>query len=184
MRYCVNGNHRSAVPPDRALSADPARQRQSLQFAGAECDLVRRRTRLQMARSAQAVWQLAHHLYPHESVVEERGAGSGVRTVATRSDRAHQDRSRGLGQHRRQSPSGWHGGSKKNGPQAIGKSRSGWTTKIHMVAADARTAITFALSPGQAHDAPEGASCYAIWAKPHGRSISSWTAHTKGTRPG
>ena len=25
-----------------------------------------------------------------------------------------------------------------------------------MVAADARTAITFALSPGQAHDAPEG----------------------------
>ena len=25
-----------------------------------------------------------------------------------------------------------------------------------MVAADARTAITFSLSPGQAHDAPEG----------------------------
>ena len=45
---------------------------------------------------------------------------------------------------------------KKNGPQAIGKSRGGWTTKIHMVAADARTAMTFALSPGQAHDAPEG----------------------------
>ena len=45
---------------------------------------------------------------------------------------------------------------KKNGPQSIGKSRGGWTTKIHMVAADARTAITFSLSPGQAHDAPEG----------------------------
>src|SRR5271169_3911894 len=156
MRYCVNGNHRSAVPPDRALFADPARQCEPVQSARIERHLVRRGTRLQMARSAQAVWQLAHHLYPHESVVEERGAGSGVRTVATRSDRAHQDRSRGLGQHRRQSPSGWHGGSKKNGPQAIGKSRSGWTTKIHMVAADARTAITFALSPGQAHDAPEG----------------------------
>ncbi|HWB86360.1 MAG TPA: IS5 family transposase [Bryobacteraceae bacterium] len=48
------------------------------------------------------------------------------------------------------------GAFKKNGPQAIGKSRGGWTTKIHMVAADARTAITFALSPGNAHDAPEG----------------------------
>ena len=48
------------------------------------------------------------------------------------------------------------GALKKNGPQAIGKSRGGWTTKIHMVAADARTAITFSLSPGQAHDAPEG----------------------------
>ena len=45
---------------------------------------------------------------------------------------------------------------KKNGPQAIGQSRGGWTTKIHLVAVDARTAITFALSPGQAHDAPEG----------------------------
>ena len=47
-------------------------------------------------------------------------------------------------------------GALKNGPQAIGKSRGGWTTKIHMVAADARTAITFALSPGQAGDAPHG----------------------------
>jgi transposase len=48
------------------------------------------------------------------------------------------------------------GARKKNGPQSIGKSRGGWNTKVHLVAADARTAITFALSPGQAHDAPEG----------------------------
>jgi hypothetical protein len=33
------------------------------------------------------------------------------------------------------------GALKKNGPQAIGKSRGGWNTKIHMVAADARTAV-------------------------------------------
>ena len=38
----------------------------------------------------------------------------------------------------------------------MGRSRGGWTTKIHLGAADARTALTFALSPGQAHDAPEG----------------------------
>jgi transposase len=31
-----------------------------------------------------------------------------------------------------------------------------WNTKIHLVAADARTALTFSLSPGQAHDAPAG----------------------------
>lgn len=48
------------------------------------------------------------------------------------------------------------GALKKNGTQSIGKSRGGWTTKIHMVAADARTAITFSLSPGNAGDAPEG----------------------------
>ena len=29
--------------------------------------------------------------------------------------------------------SGWHRGVKKNGPQAIGKSRGGWTTKIHLI---------------------------------------------------
>jgi len=34
--------------------------------------------------------------------------------------------------------------------------RGGWNTKIHLVAADAQTVITFALSPGNAHDAPEG----------------------------
>ena len=55
-----------------------------------------------------------------------------------------------------ESASGRHRGFKKNGPQAIGKSRGGWNTKIHMVAADARTAIVFALSPGGDHDAPHG----------------------------
>ncbi|WP_090745750.1 IS5 family transposase [Candidatus Nitrospira nitrosa] len=48
------------------------------------------------------------------------------------------------------------GALKKNGPQALGRSRGGWPTTIHLVAADARTALTCALSPGQAHDAPEG----------------------------
>ena len=44
----------------------------------------------------------------------------------------------------------------KNGAQSIGKSRGGWTTKIHMIAANERTAVSFRLSPGQAGDAPEG----------------------------
>ena len=47
-------------------------------------------------------------------------------------------------------------GARKNGPQAIGKSCGGWNIKIHLLAADARTAVTFSLSPGQAHDALEG----------------------------
>jgi transposase len=32
---------------------------------------------------------------------------------------------------------------------------------VHLIAADARTAITFALSPGNAHDAPEGRALLA-----------------------
>ena len=43
------------------------------------------------------------------------------------------------------------GARKENGPQAIGKSRGGWTTKIHLIATDARTAVMFPLSPRQAH---------------------------------
>lgn len=48
------------------------------------------------------------------------------------------------------------GAKKKCCPQPIGKSRGGWNTTIHLIAADARTAVTFSLSPGQAHDAVEG----------------------------
>jgi len=50
-----------------------------------------------------------------------------------------------------------------DGTEALKKRRSihrqvarRMSTKIHMVVADARTAITFALSPGEAHDAPQG----------------------------
>jgi len=62
----------------------------------------------------------------------------------------------GARQHYRHSAAQRHGGVKKSGAQSIGRSRGGWTTKIHMAAANARTAKTFSLSAGQAHDAPEG----------------------------
>ncbi|HMD54153.1 MAG TPA: IS5 family transposase [Phycisphaerae bacterium] len=48
------------------------------------------------------------------------------------------------------------GAFKKNGPQAIGRSRGGWTTQIHLVAANDRCALMLKLSPGQAGDAPQG----------------------------
>src|ERR1700676_3321458 len=35
----------------------------------------------------------------------------------------------GFGQYRGQGTSGWNGSSKKDGPQGIGKSQGGWTTK-------------------------------------------------------
>ena len=40
------------------------------------------------------------------------------------------------------------------------------TTKIHLVAANARCALTFALSPGQAGDAPHGRELLKAWAAP------------------
>jgi len=44
----------------------------------------------------------------------------------------------------------------KIGPQAIGKSRGGWTSKNHMVAAGPQAAVNFLLSPGNVHDAAQG----------------------------
>ena len=38
----------------------------------------------------------------------------------------------------------------------MGKSRGGWSTNLHLVAADDRRVITWSLTPGQAGDAPEG----------------------------
>src|SRR5471032_395526 len=105
-----------------------------------------------MAWPAEALRQLAHDLHPYEPLGQVWRARSGFRTTAAGASSADQDRSSVVGQHQHQGASGRHRGSKKNGPQAIGKSRGGWNTKIHLVAADARTAITFSLSPGQAHD--------------------------------
>ena len=156
MLSCADGTHASSIRTDRATPAGAARQRQPFEPAGAQRHLVCRRTWLQMAPVTRTVWQLAHPLHPYESLVEERGARAGLRALAARTDGACQARSGVAGQHHRPGPSRRDGGAKKNGPQAIGRSRSGGTTKIHMVAADARTAVTFSLSPGQAHDAPEG----------------------------
>src|SRR5262245_19486760 len=53
-------------------------------------------------------------------------------------------------------------GAPKNGLHAIGRSRGGWNTKMHMVAADARSAEVFPLSPGYDHDAPHGRTLLEI----------------------
>ena len=95
------------------------------------------------------------------------------------------------GQHHREGASRWHRGVKKNGPQSIGKSRGGWSTKIHMVAADARTAVTFSLSPGQAHDAPAGRALLSRLGAPdqaaasaHGPRLRRQRDAAAGTRSG
>ena len=60
------------------------------------------------------------------------------------------------GQHDHPAAPARRGGAEKKGRQAIGRSRGGWTTKLHIVALDASTSLTLSLTPGQAGDAPEG----------------------------
>ncbi|MDD4817787.1 MAG: transposase [Victivallaceae bacterium] len=50
----------------------------------------------------------------------------------------------------------WHRGFKKSGKQGIGRSHGGLTTKIHMVTASDRAAVSFSLSAGNIGDGPEG----------------------------
>ncbi|WP_263108990.1 IS5 family transposase [Xanthomonas oryzae] len=76
--------------------------------------------------------------------------------LQTLPDRAHQNRSGLAGLHQHQGASGWHWRIKKTAHNPSGNRGGGWNTKIHMVAADARTAITFGLTPGNAHNAPAG----------------------------
>src|ERR1700691_4591706 len=109
-----------------------------------------------MARFAQAFGQLAYHLHADEPLEQGRGLGPRLCPVAGGANLGHPNRTRVLGQHNDQSPPRRYRGAKKNGPQAIGRSRGGCTTKIHLVAADARCALMVKLSPGQAGDAPQG----------------------------
>src|SRR5277367_4215073 len=152
----VDGNHRGAVRQDQGQPSEAARECKDPQPPDVECPVVCGRAWMQVARASEALRQLALDLHPDEPVVEEGGARPRLRAPAAGADRAHQDRGVRARLDLDQGASGRHRGAKKNGPQAIGKSRGGWNTKIHLVAANARTAITFALSPGNAHDAPEG----------------------------
>ena len=130
-------------------------------------------------------------LKANESVAKVRRHGPSFRGTATVSGCTHQSRGRFARFHQHQGTSGWHRGTKKNGPQTVGKSRGGWNTKIHMVAAVARTTITFSLSPGQAHDAHEGRALLRRLGAPNlllhllmSRAYESNETRQSGTRPG
>jgi len=100
--------------------------------------------------------KLAYGVCTHESVGQERSAGQGLRRASKGEPDSGNHGGSVSGQHDYKSASRRYRSIKKRGKQAIGKSKGGWTTKIHLVAADARTVVSFSLSRGQAHDAPEG----------------------------
>ena len=117
VRSCGDASATSTHASNRALPPATAWQCQHAQFAGAQRDPVRRRAGVQVARVAEALWELAHDLHPYESLVQERGARPGLRTPATRPVDPHQAGGGVAGQHRRQGPSRRHGGSKKTAPK-------------------------------------------------------------------
>src|SRR5947209_6972847 len=160
---CGGGNYPATISTHCRLPAAAARQCQPAQPSGHQRDPLCRRTRVQVARTAKAPGQLAHHLHAHEPLEQGRRARPGLCPAPERTDHRPQAGGGVPGQHDRQGASRWDRGFKKNGPQSIGKSRGGWTTKIHLVAAHARCALSFALSPGHAGDAPQGRALLRAW---------------------
>ncbi len=117
-------------------------------FVGAED----RRT---LARHAGTLWQVDHHLQPLPALAQSSGLGENVCRVA---DRAGRGKQCGLGNplhrlhHSSRSPTcGW--GKKSSAElEALGRSRGGFTTKIHIRCEGTGRLITFLLTPGQESD--------------------------------
>ena len=109
-----------------------------------------------MEEAAQRIRRLARDLCPGEPLGEKRCAASGVSAFAATGNYPDSSKHSESGFHLHQSTSGRYGRFEKNGPQSVGRTRGGWNTKLHMVAASDRDGVIFSLSAVNCGDAPEG----------------------------
>ena len=105
---------------------------------------------------AVGVREMANDLQEIQSLGEKRCYATNICRFASGRDHRCSRRSVGIGQHILQGSPRWTRGFKKLGKQAIGKSKGGWNTKLHVVSADDKVVVEIHLSGGECHDAPEG----------------------------
>src|SRR5215207_3179478 len=112
-----------------------------------------------MARFAGRVGLLACDLHALSALGSPWGMATFVEAVAERASGRSPCRVFRF-HHRACSPAcGWR--AKKNGPeQALGRSRGGFSTKIHAVTVDENCAVALHLTPGHAHDGRQFESLY------------------------
>ena len=109
-----------------------------------------------MEEATQRIRGLARDLCPGEPLGKKGSSSSSVSAFTATGNHPNQSECGKLGFYLYQGASRRYGCFEKNGPQSIGRTRGGWNTKLHMVAASDRDGITFALSAGNCGDAPEG----------------------------
>lgn len=109
-----------------------------------------------MEELAREVREMEQRIYEIEALGAKRGITACFHFVAGKRHRRGICKGDYVGLDKHQSASRRCGRTKKQGPQSIGSSRGGKNTKLHMVAASDREAVTFSLSPGEAGDAPRG----------------------------
>ena len=105
---------------------------------------------------AQRIRELACDLCLGKPLGEKGGSASGIFAFAAVRHHPDQGECGKSGFHLYQGAPGWNGCFEKSGVQSIGRTRGGWNTKLHMVAASDRDGVIFALSAGNRGDAPEG----------------------------
>ena len=105
---------------------------------------------------AQRIRELARDLCLGKPLGEKGGSASGIFAFAAVRHHPDQGECGKSGFHLYQGAPGWNGCFEKSGVQSIGRTRGGWNTKLHMVAASDRDGVIFALSAGNRGDAPEG----------------------------
>lgn len=109
-----------------------------------------------MEEPAQRIWRLARDLCPDKPLGEKGRAASGISAFAADWNHSNPSKCDKFGLHLHQSSSRWNGRFEKRGTQSVGRTRGGWNTKLHMVAASDRDGVIFSLSAGNCSDGPEG----------------------------
>ena len=138
------------------MFSETAKASKNQQPGRVECSAVRSGEWVQMEGPAQRIRRLARDLCPGEPLGEKGRSSSGVSAFTAIGNHSNKSECGKLGLHLHQGTSRRNGRFEKNGPQSIGRTRGGWNTKLHMVAASDRDGVTFSLSAGNCGDGPEG----------------------------
>jgi transposase len=128
--------------------------------AGGERPVVRRSDfvlgpdRHAVAGFAEVFWRLGRRVQPLPAVGKPGHLAGPVRAAAGSRPRNGEDPPDRQHQHSGSSSCGRRA-AKKGGAEAqgLGRSRGGFTTKLHLAATDESTAVIVVLTPGQCHDA-------------------------------
>ena len=109
-----------------------------------------------MEEPAQRVRRLARNLCPDKPLGKKWCFTSGIFAFAADGNHSNPSKCGKSGFHLYQGSSRRNGCFEKSGTQSIGRTRGGWNTKLHMVAASDRDGVIFSLSAGTCGDGPEG----------------------------
>ena len=138
------------------MLSQAAETSQNQQPGRIECSAIRRGKWVQMEELAQRIRRLARDLCPDKPLGEKGSFGKSIFAFAATGNHQNPSKRGQFGFYLHQGSSRRNGCTEKNGAQAVGRTRGGWNTKLHMVTASDRDGVIFSLSAGNRGDGPEG----------------------------